>query len=93
MGWVAVKVAVSPHRPPLRDALVESLPHPSGSTEQHLRVSLASGGHALQLTGDGLDGVAEPEAFAVEAAGQGAEVVGVVVHREELIQLRLESVT
>ncbi len=30
---------------------MQSLPHPSGSAEQHLRIALASGGHALELAG------------------------------------------
>ena len=48
---------------------MQSLPHSSGSTEEHPRVSLASGGHALQFSGDAFQGVAEPEVLAVVAAG------------------------
>ena len=66
---------------------MQPLPHASGSAEGHLRVSLASGGHALELTGYGLEGVAEPEALSVVAAGQDSGVVRVVVHDEESLSL------
>ena len=60
---------------------MQSLPHPSGFTEEHPRVSLASGGHAFELPGYGLEGVAEPEVLSVEAAGQDSGVV--LVHIKE----------
>ncbi len=48
--------------------LVPSLPYPSGSAKEQLRVSLSSGGHALQLLGNASEEGAEPEVLAVVAA-------------------------
>ena len=54
--------------PPVGDALVEALPNSSGSSQEDCRVSLAPGSHALELSGYGLQGVAEPQGFSVVAA-------------------------
>ncbi len=37
--------------PPIRHSVVESLPHPSGSTQQQPRVSVSPSRHSLQLPG------------------------------------------
>ncbi len=49
--------------------MMQSLPYSLGTPEEHTRVSLASGGHPLQLLGDTGQEVAEPEVLAVAAAG------------------------
>ncbi len=68
---------------------MEALPHSSGSAEEHLRVSLAPGGHPLELPGDALEGVAEPQGLSVVAAGYLAGVVVVLVRITESISREL----